>query len=275
MLKSISGRFALTALLAIGGSASALAQSPVGIWVDHTGRGAVEIKECGQALCGKVVWVKSAADKEGCNIQIIGDAKQRGNRWEGGWIYDPEARQRYDLELTPMGAQKLKVFGYAGIKMFGETMTWTRAPEGLERCDAPAVQASVQPAQPVVAAAPEVAARPLAQPPAALGGPKPETQFAAPSAEPGVQAQLQAPRQEPIVPPPAAAEPAAPQAVQPPAVAPNAEPAPPPGRRASSGLPDLKKLGLGDLKFEQKQVAGKKKECTIRIPDFAAFSFEC
>jgi hypothetical protein len=31
---------------------------------------------------------------------------------------------------------KLKVVGYAGTKLFSETMVWTRAPADLQRCKA-------------------------------------------------------------------------------------------------------------------------------------------
>jgi uncharacterized protein (DUF2147 family) len=122
-------------LIASAGNALAAA-SPVGTWIDHTGRGAVEISDCNGALCGRIVWLKSAGDREVCGMQIIGNVRPAsGGRWEGGWIYDPEANSKYDVELTPIGDQKLKVLGYAGLKMFGETMTWTRAPADLARCD--------------------------------------------------------------------------------------------------------------------------------------------
>lgn len=145
--------FALAPLLLVcaAGSVSA-ASSPHGVWIDHTGRGAVEITDCSGALCGRVVWVKDAADEDGCNMQIIGNAKPvAGGKWDGGWIWDPERRSKFDVELTPIGEQKLKVHGYAGMKLFGETMTWTRAPADLQRCGtAKAAAAEPQSAAPVV-----------------------------------------------------------------------------------------------------------------------------
>jgi uncharacterized protein (DUF2147 family) len=124
--------------MAVAGASSAFAAgNPIGTWIDHTGRGAVEITDCGGALCGRIVWLKSDGDQEACGMQVIGNAKPvAGGKWDGGWIYDPEAQAKYDVELTPIGEQKLKVLGYAGMKMLGETMTWTRAPADLRRCDA-------------------------------------------------------------------------------------------------------------------------------------------
>jgi uncharacterized protein (DUF2147 family) len=153
-------------LIAAAGSALAAAD-PRGTWIDHTGRGAVEISDCNGALCGRIVWLKSAGDREACGMQVIGNARPvSGGRWDGGWIYDPEADRRYDVELTPIGDNKLKVFGYAGMKMFGETMMWTRAPVSLRRCDAvaeappagrepPRAETEPEPAAPPVEATPE------------------------------------------------------------------------------------------------------------------------
>ena len=42
-------------------SAASAGGEPTGVWIDHTGRGAVEITNCGGALCGRVVWLKDAA----------------------------------------------------------------------------------------------------------------------------------------------------------------------------------------------------------------------
>lgn len=142
---------ALPVILVTGAAAASGASPPLGTWIDHTGRGAVEITDCNGALCGRVVWVKDAADAEGCDMQIIGNAKPvAGGKWDGGWIYDPERRAKFDVELTPIGDQKLKVHGYAGMKFLGETMTWTRAPADLPKCGkGSTVEAKVErPAQP-------------------------------------------------------------------------------------------------------------------------------
>jgi uncharacterized protein (DUF2147 family) len=137
MLSRFSRFLAASPLLLAAATGSALAAGdPVGTWIDHTGRGAVEISPCNGALCGRIVWLKAAADQEACGMQIIGNARPAsGGKWDGGWIYDPDARAKYDVELTPLGDGKLKVLGYAGTKMFGETMTWTRAPADLKRCN--------------------------------------------------------------------------------------------------------------------------------------------
>ena len=68
IIKRIIGSLAVT----LAASSTAIsASSPIGVWIDHTGRGAVEITDCGGKLCGRIVWVKDPAHNEGCNFQVI------------------------------------------------------------------------------------------------------------------------------------------------------------------------------------------------------------
>jgi len=116
-------------------AAQAPPAAPTGVWLDHTGRGAVEITDCSGRLCGRLVWFKDGKNGKACGLQIIGDVKpMKGGRWDGGWIYDPEEKEKFDVELTPLANDRLKVLGYAGTKLFSETMIWTRAPANLQRC---------------------------------------------------------------------------------------------------------------------------------------------
>src|SRR5688572_89389 len=94
MLRTIKLSFAVLPVMLAAGAASA-APSPLGTWIDHTGRGAVEITDCNGALCGRIVWLKAAGDAEACNMQIIGNVKPvSGAKWDGGWIYDPERKAK-------------------------------------------------------------------------------------------------------------------------------------------------------------------------------------
>ncbi len=125
------------------------AGDPTGVWINDTGRGAIEIRPCGAALCGHVVWVKDPTDTKGCGRQIIGNAAKVGaNTWDNGWIYSPEKKKRYDVELKPIGGGKLQVTGYAGTKLFSKTMIWTRAPANLARCGQTETVAKADPKKP-------------------------------------------------------------------------------------------------------------------------------
>lgn len=126
--------------------AATAAPDATGVWMNDTGRGAIEIKPCGNALCGHVVWVKDGSDAKGCGRQIIGDAtRMGGSTWGNGWIYSPERKRRYDVEFKPIDDGKLRVIGFAGSKFFSKTMIWTRAPADLQRCGE--TTAAVEPAK--------------------------------------------------------------------------------------------------------------------------------
>jgi uncharacterized protein (DUF2147 family) len=128
---------ALAFVATIGAANAASASEPTGIWIDHTGRGAVEISNCGGSLCGRVVWLKDAANAKTCGTAILGNVKPMGGgRWDNGWIYDPDEGSRYSVELVPIGSDRLKVTGYMGSKMLSETMMWHRAPADIKRCSA-------------------------------------------------------------------------------------------------------------------------------------------
>lgn len=132
-LPSLTAALAAQAMLATGANA----EEPTGVWIDHTGRGAVEITSCNGKLCGQVVWLLDAKNSKACGIQILANVPPKGpGVWDGGWIYDPEEKSKYDVEIRTVGADKLKILGYAGIKLFGQTMYWTRAPANLPRCKA-------------------------------------------------------------------------------------------------------------------------------------------
>ena len=128
--------FSASAAVLFGAASAAGATSdPRGVWIDHTGRGAVEITDCDGALCGHLVWLKDNENAEACGVQILGEVKPAGaGVWDKGWIYDPEQDARFSVELKPMGEERLQVLGYLGTKLFSEKMVWQRAPADLERC---------------------------------------------------------------------------------------------------------------------------------------------
>jgi uncharacterized protein (DUF2147 family) len=138
--KLVRASFAALWLLGAGVAAQTPPVDVTGLWIDHTGQGAVEITPCGDRICGRVVWLKnpnhkSKSGKLICGTQILGDLQpQPGNAWESGWIYNPEDEERFSAALKLTNANTLQVTGYLGIKLLGETFTWTRSPRQLERC---------------------------------------------------------------------------------------------------------------------------------------------
>jgi uncharacterized protein (DUF2147 family) len=129
----------------------------VGVWMDHTKRGAIEIMPCGTRLCGYVYWVKDTVSRSGkpvldtnnpdpmrrgkpmCGTQILVNLVQKerariGHVWGAGSIYNPEEGQSFDAEVKLISPNELSVLGYLGVKFMGEQFTWTRAPADLTRC---------------------------------------------------------------------------------------------------------------------------------------------
>ncbi len=131
-------RFAALAAVLLSSAPALAAGDPQGVWMNDTGRGAIEIKDCNGKLCGHVVWVKDpTADAKGCGRQIIGDLVSAGSGVWGGddaWIYSPEKKKNYNVEITPLADGTLKVKGYAGLSFLSKTMIWTKAPADLQRC---------------------------------------------------------------------------------------------------------------------------------------------
>lgn len=155
-VKAVGG--AVLASTVWAGSAMA-ASEPIGVWTDHTGRGAVEISQCGTALCGHIVWTVDSKHNSMCGKQVIGDVRPiRTGTWDKGWIYNPDDDKKYDLELKTIGTDKLQITGYMGSKLLSQTMTWRRAPADLRLCtasrDAIEARAPSSETQPGVASAP-------------------------------------------------------------------------------------------------------------------------
>lgn len=133
----------ITLCAATGGLAAGSAYSadlPLGVWVNEDGRGAVEVRKCGQRLCGYVVWVRDRKDRHGCGRQLMGDVVQVANGWDNGWIASPDDGTKYSVALEPINRSSMKVIGYSGSKFFSKTMIWRRAPDSIQRCDKPAAE---------------------------------------------------------------------------------------------------------------------------------------
>lgn len=123
------------------------AATPVGRWWAEWGSAQIEISQCGDALCGEIVWLRSPFGEDGCplrddrnsdpdlrgravlGMEIIGDlrpAPAETGTWSGGEIYDPTSGRTYAALMTLDGADRLDVRGYFGFRLLGRTVTWRR-----------------------------------------------------------------------------------------------------------------------------------------------------
>jgi uncharacterized protein (DUF2147 family) len=144
--RRLGGAAAGAAVAAVLLAGAVAAQGPApdvsGVWIDHTGQGAVEIAPCGNRICGRVVWLKnpdhrSVSGRRICGTQVLGDLRREAaDTWEDGWIYNPEDEERFSVSLQLANPDTLMVTGYLGVKFLGETFTWKRATTSLESCAA-------------------------------------------------------------------------------------------------------------------------------------------
>ncbi|HEU0305086.1 MAG TPA: DUF2147 domain-containing protein, partial [Gaiellaceae bacterium] len=123
----------------------ASAATPVGTWYAEGGAAKVAIEPCGPALCGRVVWLRSPLDEDGCDLRdrrnpdtalrrrrvegleiLRGLLPRPDGTWVNGRIYDPASGSTYACELALEGDDRLRLRGYVGIPLLGRTTTWTR-----------------------------------------------------------------------------------------------------------------------------------------------------
>ena len=133
----------------------------IGIWINHTGKGAVEIRPCGASgasanrLCGFIVWLKEPNKKSGepltdgynpdaakrrrtiCGLPVLGSLQRVSGGWDNGWVYDPEQGSQFDAAIQLASRDRLALTGYKGVKFFSKSFHWRRAPADLPRCDQP------------------------------------------------------------------------------------------------------------------------------------------
>lgn len=153
VLKRIAKTLILGAGLVMAAGPAMAANSPLGWWLDQTGKGGVYIYQCGQYLCGKVEWLRTPLNKDGkpvedvlnsnaslrtrqlCGILTMGNFVADGpNAWKGGWIYDAANGKTYDSVMHLKDDGTLVVRGYIGTPMFGRSETWTRPTATLTPC---------------------------------------------------------------------------------------------------------------------------------------------
>lgn len=137
-------------VLLLGGAvladAASAATDPVfGRWVVEDGKAVIEIEPCGDAACGRLVWLKSPWEANGspksdaenpdpkmrrrplCGLRLVtGLERADDGTWEDGEIYSTRDGRTYGIEIAPDGEDRLAVRGYVGISLLGKTQTWTR-----------------------------------------------------------------------------------------------------------------------------------------------------
>jgi len=145
-MRSTLARHVLAALLSIsplGNAEAAAVSEPGGVWLTQSGDAKIKVIRCGNALCGRVVWLKEPLDKKTGKPQldehnsdpalrgrkIVGislfiDMQAAGaNKWSGR-IYNADDGKTYASTVTLLPSGALNVQGCMGTLCAGED--WTR-----------------------------------------------------------------------------------------------------------------------------------------------------
>ena len=138
--------FACFALALLASAVSAEASPSVyGRWLTDDRAGIVEVKPCGQAVCGTLVRVLDPAapardinnpDRELrrrplVGVKILTGLEASGDRWKNGRAYDPKAGRSYNASIAPGPDGGLDVTGC--ILFLCRTRHWTRVPEEFRK----------------------------------------------------------------------------------------------------------------------------------------------
>ena len=153
----------------------------LGIWINHTGKGAIEVYLCGVEPVRQDRLAQGAKQRRRqtktrcqqprsekrnrpvCGVHSLANLKRmQGGGWGDGQAYNPEEGKTYDVSIRLSDPNTLKVTG--SVLFFSKTVTWTRAKGQLQRCDAVVPPPA---APPVTAVAPPAAPQPAATKPAA------------------------------------------------------------------------------------------------------------
>lgn len=103
----------------------ALAADPTGTWAATDGKSRYEITRCGdgEALCGKLIWLRDADDpnRDYLNEVVVQGQQSAENKWTGTVIHEGD---KYKGTMVMTGDGMLKVTGCQAI--FCQTVDLTR-----------------------------------------------------------------------------------------------------------------------------------------------------
>ena len=141
---SIVNLVTMSAVMLLLMPAAARAETPHGLW--DAGESHIQIYNCGELLCGRIVHLDEPNDKDGnpktdtsnpdpalqsrpiMGMDLIAGFKRKTDRyWINGTIYDPRDGKTYKCKMTlKKKSGILEVRGYVGVSLFGKTVKWTR-----------------------------------------------------------------------------------------------------------------------------------------------------
>ena len=124
----------------------ALAGDPSGTWLTEGGKSQVRLAHCGDALCGRIQWLKEPSDPAtgkpkrdarnpdpgkrdrpivGMDILLGMRPGATSDQWAGD-IYNPEDGKTYQARLTLQDARTLQVKGCVLGGLICKSQAWSR-----------------------------------------------------------------------------------------------------------------------------------------------------
>jgi uncharacterized protein (DUF2147 family) len=117
----------------------------VGSWKTEDSSAVVEISACGDAYCGRIVWLREPTDPKGIpwkdtenpdkplrtrgilGLTILsGLVADQASTWTNGSIYDPNTGSTYRCRATLKDPSRLILRGYVLTPLFGKSETWKK-----------------------------------------------------------------------------------------------------------------------------------------------------
>jgi len=114
---------------------TARANNVFGPWTTQDGNGVIAIEQCGEALCGRIVGIvrgpgepipKDVHGVSQCGLTIISKEKPTGDGSWLGEVVDPRSGKTYGAELWLDNRGNLRLRGFVGLPLLGQTQTWRR-----------------------------------------------------------------------------------------------------------------------------------------------------
>lgn len=140
MLRNAFALALLAAALGLGQPALAQSDTPIaGRWRDSDGESEIAIARCGEAWCGKIVWLKQPRldqanpdaklrERSLMGVQVLSGFRPDGAGTFAGDGYNPEDGKTYRTTLQLDGAGRLLVRGCAIAGLICDDDVWTRRP---------------------------------------------------------------------------------------------------------------------------------------------------
>lgn len=115
----------------------------VGTWLTEGGKSRIQIRQQGNSLTGKMIWLKEPLrdgkpklDRNNespalrtralLGLTLIQGFVFKNGHWEEGKIYNPEDGKTYSCTLTLKDPSTLEVRGYVMNPILGKTQVWKR-----------------------------------------------------------------------------------------------------------------------------------------------------